>query len=150
LLNTGVLANHPLSSLHIKSPADVNSLGTIEVNAGGGVAFDCKLVNESGAIIKLLGGTLVAEVITQSAGATFEGFGGITADIVIVPSGIIKLTGPTNIVGDVEIGENGTLEISDGNTLITGHTTNNGVIRVVRGDVVFQGGYSGNGVVEKE
>ena len=149
LLNTGVLANYPLSSLHIKSPADVNSLGTIEVNAGGGVAFDCKLANEPGASIKLLGGTLAAEIITQSAGATFEGFGGITGDVVIVPNGLIKLTGPTNIVGDVEIGENGTLEISDGTLLITGHTTNNGVIRVVHGDVVFQGGYSGNGVVDK-
>lgn len=150
LLNTGVLANHPLSSLHIKSPADVNSLGTIEVNAGGGIAFDCKLVNESGATIKLLGGTFAAQSITQSAGATFEGFGGITGDVVIIPNGIIKLTGPTNIIGDVEIGENGTLEISDGSTLITGYTTNNGVIHVVNGDVVFQGGYSGKGVVEKE
>ena len=150
LLNAGVLANYPLSSLHIKPAVDVNNLGTIEVNAGGGVAFDCNLANEPGASIKLLGGTLAAQSITQSAGATFEGFGGITGDVVIVSNGIIKLTGPTNIIGDVEISENGTLEISDGNTLIIGHTTNNGVIRVVRGDVVFQGGYSGNGVVEKE
>jgi uncharacterized surface protein with fasciclin (FAS1) repeats len=49
----------------------------------------------------------------------------------------------------VEIDENGTLEISDGRTLITGYTTNNGVIHVVNGDVIFQGGYSGNGVVDK-
>jgi hypothetical protein len=149
LLNTGVLSNHPLSSLHIKSPVDVNSFGTIEVNAGGGVAFDCNLVNETNGVIKLRSGTLAAKSITQSAGATFEGFGGITGDVVIVPNGIIKLAGPTNIVGDVEIDENGTLEISDGSTLITGYTTNNGVIHVVNGDVIFQGGYSGNGVVDK-
>lgn len=150
LLNTGVLGNKPLSSLHIKPAEDVNNQGTIEVNAGGGVAFDCNVVNKPSATIQLLGGTLAAASITQSAGATFEGFGGITGDILIEPAGLIKLTGPTNIVGDVEIGENGTLEISDGNTLITGHTTNNGVIRVVHGDVVFQGGYSGNGVVNKD
>jgi len=149
LLNTGVLANHPLSSLHIKSPADVNNFGTIEVNVGGGVAFDCNLVNETNGVIELRGGTLAATSITQSAGATFEGFGGISGDILIEPTALIKLAGPTNIVGDVEIGENGTLEISDGSTLIIGSTTNNGVIHVVNGDVIFQGGYSGNGVVDK-
>jgi len=150
LLNTGVLANYPLSSLHIKPATDVNNLGNIEVNAGGGVAFDCKLVNEPDAAIKLLGGTLAAATITQSANATFEGFGGITGDIVIYPNGIIKLTGPTNIVGSVTIEHNAVLEISDGQTLITGHTTNNGDIRVVNGDIIFQGGYSGSGVVQKD
>jgi len=50
LINTGVLGNHPVASLHIKPSlhtepaADVNNQGTIEVNAGGGVAFDCNLV----------------------------------------------------------------------------------------------------------
>jgi len=149
ITNTGILANKAVSSLHIKPAVDVNNLGTIEVNAGGGVAFDCNLVNKPNGIIKLLGGTLAATSITQTANANFVGFGGITGDVVIVPNGIIKLAGPTNIVGDVEIDENGTLEISDGSTLITGYTTNNGVIHVVNGDVVFQGGYSGNGLVDK-
>ncbi len=148
-LNSGILANYALSSLYIKPAEDVNNLGTIEVNAGGGVAFDCNLVNETNGVIELRGGTLAATSITQSAGATFEGFGGISGDILIEPTGLIRLSGPTNIVGDVEIDENGTLEISDGSTLITGYTTNNGVIHVVNGDVVFQGGYSGNGVVDK-
>jgi hypothetical protein len=35
-------------------------------------------------------------------------------------------------------------------TLIVGHTTNNGEIRVVNGKVVFQGGYNGSGIVKKE
>ena len=150
LLNSGVLGNYPLSSLHIKPAKDVNNLGTIEVNAGGGVTFDCNLINEPDAAIKLLGGTLAAATITQSANATFEGFGGITGDVIIEPDGIIKLTGPTNIVGNVTIEHNAVLEISDGQTLITGHTTNNGDIRVVNGDVIFQGGYSGSGVVQKD
>jgi hypothetical protein len=148
-LNSGILANYPLSSLHIRSAEDVNNLGTIEVNAGGGVAFDCNLVNETNSVIKLRGGTLAATSITQSAGATFEGFGGITGNVMINPNGLIELIGPTNIVGDVTVEHNAVLEISNGQTLIVGHTTNDGEIRVVKGDVVFHGGYSGNGVVDK-
>ena len=45
IANTGTLANKAVSSLHIKPVVDVNNLGTIEVNAGGGVAFDCNMVN---------------------------------------------------------------------------------------------------------
>jgi len=150
LTNTGVLGNKPLSSLHIKPAKDVNNLGTIEVNAGGGVAFDCNMVNEPNAVIKLLGGTLAAQTITQSAGAIFEGFGGITGNVMINPNGLIELTGPTNIVGDVTVEHNAVLEISDGQTLIVGYTTNNGEIRVVNGNVIFQGGYSGSGIVQKE
>ncbi len=150
LINEGVLANYPMSSLHIRPAEDVNNLGTIQVNAGGGVAFDCNMVNEPNAVIKLLGGTIAAKTITQSAGAIFEGFGGITGNVMINPNGLIELTGPTNIVGDVTVEHNAVLEISNGQTLIVGHTTNNGEIRVVNGDVVFQGGYSGSGIVKKE
>ena len=149
-LNSGILTNYALSSLHIKPAEDVNNLGTIEVNAGGGVAFDCNMVNEPNAVIKLLGGTIAAKTITQSAGAIFEGFGGITGNVMINPNSLIKLTGPTNIVGDVTVEHNAVLEISDGQTLIVGHTINNGEIRVVNGNVVFQGGYSGSGIVKKE
>lgn len=152
LLNSGLLCNYPLASLQIKPSvytnpaADVNNNGTIEVNAGGGVAFDCNLVNEPNGAIELLGGTLAAQTITQSAGATFEGFGGITGNVIIEPNSvsepnsIIRLTGPTNIVGDVNIPAGATLEISDGQTLITGHTTCDGTIHLIGGTVIFQGG----------
>lgn len=153
LENAGLLRNNPTSSLHIKPAVDVNNFGIIEVNAGG-VAFDCNLVNEpnnlvSGpnGVIKLLGGTLAATTITQKAGAIFEGFGGITGDVVIDPDAKIELTGPTNIVGDVNIPAGATLEISDGQTLITGQTVNNGTIELVGGTVIFQGGYSGGGTI---
>jgi hypothetical protein len=144
LLNSGVLANYPLSSLHIKPATDVNNLGTIEVHAGGGVTFDCNLINEPDAAIKLLGGTLAAATITQSANATFEGFGGITGNIIIEPNGIIRLTGPTNIVGDVIISPQATLEINDSTTIITGHVTCNGTIHLKGGRVIPQSGLSGN------
>jgi hypothetical protein len=147
-VNSGIIGNAPLSSLSLGydgPPEDVNNRGTIEVNAGGGVTFDSNLVNESGAEIQLLGGTLAAQTITQVADANFAGFGGITGDVVIDPNGIIELTGPTNIVGDLTIDPNATLEISDGTTLITGHTTcNNGTIHMIGGRVICQGGLTNN------
>jgi len=144
LVNEGILSNYPLSSLHMKPAVDVNNQGTIEVNAGGGVAFDCNLVNEPNGIIELLGGTLAATTITQKADANFAGFGGISGDVVIDPNGLIQITGPTNVVGDVTISPNATLEVSDGLTLITGHTTCNGTIRMLGGYIIPQGGLSGS------
>jgi hypothetical protein len=153
LFNSGTMGNaalasvnvmHPGVVMNIGVPTDTNNFGTIEVNAGGGVAFDCNLVNEPNGVIKLLGGTLAATSITQSADANFAGFGGINGDVVIEPNGLIKLTGPTNVVGDVEIKNDATLQISDGLTLITGQTTCNGTIHIKGGYVIPQGGLSGN------
>lgn len=143
-IGKGVLGNEPLSSLHIKAAVDVNNNSTIEVNTGGGVAFDCNLVNEPNAVINLHGGALAATTITQRAGATFAGFGGIAGNLIIESNGEIKLTGPTNIVGDVEIRENATLEISDGTTLVTGRTTCNGTIHLKGGRIIPQAGLSGD------
>lgn len=145
--NSGIIGNTSLASLnvfHIGSPEDTNNSGTIEVNAGGGVAFDCNLKNEPNAIIKLIGGTLSATTITQAAGATFEGQGDISTDkLLIETDGFIRLNGPTNIFGDVEINPNGTLEISDGLTLVKGETTCNGTIHMKGGWLIPQGGISG-------
>lgn len=144
LTNNGILGNKPSSALHIKPVEDVNNNGTIEVNVGGGVVFDCNLVNEPNAVIKLLNGTITATTITQAAGASFVGFGGITGNLIIESDGIIKLTGPTNIVGDVTIKENAELEISDGQVIVTGHTVCNGTIHLKGGRIVPQGGLSGD------
>jgi len=140
--NTATLANKALSTLNIQTVEDMNNLGTIEVNAGGGVAFDCNLVNDTNGVIELLGGTLAATTITQSVDANFAGFGGITGDVVIDNNGIIELTSSTNIVGNVTI--EGTLEISDGVTLITGQTICNGTIHIKGGYLIPQGGLSGD------
>jgi hypothetical protein len=138
LSNTSILIASPASSLHITTQ-NINNFGTIEANAGN-VAFDCNLVNESGGIIKLLGGTLAATTITQKADANFMGFGIINGNVLIESDAIIKITGPTNIVGDVNIPAGATLKISDGQTLITGHTTCDGTIHLIGGTVIFQGG----------
>jgi hypothetical protein len=144
ITNSGVLGNMPNSSLTL-TPFDVNNFGTIEVNAGDGVTFDCNMVNEPNGVVKLLGGTLAGTMITQKAGATFEGFGNITGNVVIEPNAVIKLTGPTNIVGDLTIEEGATLDISDGTVLVTGLTTcNGGTIRTYHGTIIMQGGESGD------
>lgn len=152
LINEGVLCNLPPSSLHIKPAEDLNNLGTIQVHAGGGIGIDCNMVNEPGAEIQLLGGSLATKNIIQKDGATFEGFGGISTDpttdpngIIIDPNGIIELTGPTNIVGDVNILAGATLEISDGTTLITGDCEcNYGTIHMKGGRIIIQGVFSNN------
>ncbi len=140
LLNSGVLGNTPGALLNIKSEEEVNNTGTIEVNAGGGITFDCNLVNEPNGVIQMYGGTLAATNIIQSANATFKGQGDITGNLTIESNSLIALTGPTNIFGDVNIPVDATLEISDGQTLITGHTTCDGTIRLIGGTVIFQGG----------
>ena len=137
-----------MSSLNIRAAQDPNNLGTITANAGGGVAFDNDLTNMPGGTIQLLGGSFAANNIIQKAGATFQGFGSIAGNIIeIEDNGLIELTGPTNIIGNMVIGANATLEISDGTTLVTGHTTNNGTIHMKGGRLIPQGGLTNNGNV---
>jgi len=149
--NTGIIQSTELSPLLISpymssTPEDFNNLGTIEIQTGGGVAFECNLVNDANGVIELLGGTLAATTITQSPNGTFQGFGSIAGDIVMEPNGIIELTAPTNIVGDITISDGARLEVSDGTTIITGHTTcNNGTIHMIGGRVICQGGLTNNG-----
>lgn len=149
LTNTGTLGNMCLSTLYINPAEDVNNQGNIEIKPGGGVAFDCNLVNEPNATIQLNGGTLALNnaTVTQQAGATFEGFGTISSGsggVIIKPDAEIKFTASTNIVGNLEIDENATLEINDGVTLVTGQTTCNGTIHMKGGYIIPQGGLSGD------
>ena len=147
LSNGGTLNNTPLSSLQIDSKYDVWNKGTIYARAGGGVAFGCSLVNDTSGLIELLGGTLAAAAITQTAGAEFTGFGSIAGNIVIQASAGIELAGPTNIIGNVTIASGATLVVSAGQTMITGHTKNDGTILLAGGTVLFTGGYSGSGKI---
>lgn len=151
ITNTGTLRNNAGTSLTVMALAlpDVNNQGTIEVNADGAVAFDCNnLNNKSMGIIKLYGGTLSAGNITEENGAMFQGFGTIKGNV--VDKGLINITGPSSIVGNVTVNNGATLEIRDGQTLITGQTTNNGTIHLIGGTVIFQGGYTGSGNITHE
>jgi hypothetical protein len=90
--------------------------------------------------IELLGGTLSAGHITQTADANLTGFGSILGDIDIETGGSVSLRGATNIIGDVNIPATAELQISDGQTLITGFTSCEGTIKLNGGTVIFQGG----------
>jgi hypothetical protein len=139
--NIGTIKNSPGATIAARiSPSNHNNQGLIEINSDGAITFDSNLINEPNGIVKLLGGTLGAVKITQKPDANFTGFGGITGNVQIDPNAIIKLTGPTNVVGDVNVPADATLEISDGQTLITGHTTCKGTIHLKGGTVIFQGG----------
>lgn len=147
LVNTGSLSNFPMSSLNIRAAQDPNNLETITANTGGGVAFDNDLTNMPGGTIQLHGGTLAVNNIIQKAGATFQGFGSIASNVEIEDNGLIEITGQSNVIGNMVIGANATLEISDGTTLVTGHTTNNGTIHMKGGRLIPQGGLTNNGNV---
>jgi len=147
LTNTGTLQNNPVSQLHIQTPVEVNNLGIIQVSAGGGITFDNNLTNNSNSVIELLGGTLSTPSLIQFPDTSFVGFGAISGNVIIEENGIIKLSGPTNIFGNVEIETNATLEVSDGTTLVTGLTTNDGTIHMKGGRLIPQGGLTNNGNV---
>ncbi len=141
ITNTGLMKVNSGADMFVSfSTSDVNNRGQIEINAGGSVVCDTNLVNQPDSVTILKGGTLAATTITQKADANFTGFGGVTGNVQIEPDAIVKLTGPTNIVGDVNIAAGATLQISDGQTLITGHTTCKGTIHLKGGTVIFQGG----------
>jgi len=154
IINTGTLESNPGSSLFLEvAVSEVNNQGNIIVNSGSTVSVkleklftepnDCTLNNVPNGTIQLLGGVLSAATITQTADATFTGFGAISGNVIIETDGLISLTGPTNIVGDMQIGTGATLEINDSTTLITGQTTCNGTIHMKGGYIIPQGGLSG-------
>jgi len=155
ITNTGTLKNGPGTSLtvtfwHPPAP-DMSNQGTVEVNAGGAVAFDCNnLSNEPGATVKLCGGTLAARTVIQKAGATLEGFGTVTGNIIIDPNATVVLTGPTNIVGDVTVAKGATLEVRDGTLLVTGKVACDGTIHLRGGRMTAQHGLSGDYNVIRE
>ncbi len=139
--SSGILQSSTGSTLSIETTAgDFINEGMIQVNINGSTTIDCNFVNDPNGAVLLKGGSIEAPNFVQTADANFAGFGSITGDVVIDPNGLIELTGPMNIIGDVNIPDGAALEISDGQTLITGHTTCDGTIRLIGGTVIFQGG----------
>lgn len=149
LVNQGVLKNSPVASMNIGyfmgEPKDVNNLGTIEVNAGGGIAVETNLVNKPNAAIVLRDGTLAAPTITQSAGASLQGFGTITGHLILAPSAHVEFTGPTRLVGDLVISKGATLEISNGTLYVSGAIQNHGIIQLKNAQIIPQTNVTGEG-----
>lgn len=155
-INQGSILNYPNSDIQIAMTGAQSMVNQnlITINAGGGMFVHGDITNLStgtasnpSPTIQLKGGHLAANTIYQQSGATLSGFGSITANIDIADSGRADFTGPTNVIGDLTVGANAFLYIKDGQTLITGQTTNNGTIYVIGGTVVFQGGLTGSGNV---
>lgn len=153
--DTGEILTTPGSSLYIANafldqPETALNRGSIVINPESSVVFrksgmfdavipeDYPLTNKG--TIELLGGTLSAGHITQTADANLTGFGSILGDIDIETGGSVSLRGATNIIGDVNIPATAELQISDGQTLITGFTSCEGTIKLNGGTVIFQGG----------
>lgn len=114
------------------------------------VNFSAGLTNEglfsaapsSSLQIKLVGNLTNAAMISTAAGdVVVEGVlvNESGAEIGIL-DGLLSATAITQKAG-------ATLQIKDGQTLITGQTTNNGTIHVIGGTVIFQGGYAGTGTI---
>jgi hypothetical protein len=149
--NFGVLTASPGTTLTVVTRMpEVRNQGTIEASLNGTVVFDCNLVNEAAAVVKLNGGALAAKRITQARGATLQGFGGISGNLIIDPNAVVTLIGPTQIVGDVQVSKGGKLEARNGTTFITGQVTGGGTIYIKDGNVVPLGGFSSDCIVIRE
>ena len=150
LVNRGTLLNLPGSTMSLYTEDhDCVNRGTIMARLGGAITFVSRdteraLMNEGGGTILLKGGTISAPRLVHTAGASFSGFGGIDASLVIEEYAVVTLTGPTNIVGDVEMQNGARLSITTGDTLITDHVRCNGTIRLTGGTLTLQGGISGD------
>lgn len=156
IVNEGTMANLPGSTLNLYTKeSDFTNTGRIVVQQGGAVVFTSLpaktcLINGPNGVISLKGGTVSASRISQSAQADFSGFGGITADVAIDPSAALRLTGTTNLVGNLTIPQKGELAVNDGTVLVSGQTACDGTIRIVNGKFIPQGGFSGGGSILSE
>ncbi|MHB1214227.1 MAG: beta strand repeat-containing protein [Thiobacillus sp.] len=140
--NTGLLKNSVGSNLFIEA-ATVSNQGNIEVNSAGSVVFDAAITNAAGKNVTLLGGTLATPTLTNEAGGNVKGFGALSGNL--TNAGSVEFYGPTNIVGDVLNQSGGTILVRNNQTLITGHTVNDGTIQTLQGTVIFEGGLTNNG-----
>lgn len=156
LANEGTMVNLPGSTLNLYTKgSDLTNTGRIVVQQGGSVVFTSLpaktcLINGANGVISLKGGTISASRISQSAQADLSGFGGITADVAIDPSAALRLTGTTNLVGNLTIPQKGELTVNDGTVLVSGQTACDGTIRIVNGKFIPQGGFSGGGSILSE
>ncbi|MFA5291706.1 MAG: hypothetical protein WC496_01580 [Phycisphaerae bacterium] len=154
MVNKGNMINLTGSTLNIfVNNNDFLNQGNINVRIGGAVSYTSSpgtvhsFINDSNGTVSLRGGTIGAPKIVQKAGAAFSGFGGIFGNLELDPDAAVQITGPTNIVGNVTVPAGAVLEISDGQTLVTGYTTNNGTIHMKGGRLIPQGGLTNNGQI---
>lgn len=140
LNNQGLLSNAAGSNLFVNAASFANN-GNIEANAGGSVVIDQIVNNTAGHQVSLKGGTLEVAKLVNQTGATLSGFGNLSGSV--QNNGNIDFYGPTNLIGNLY--NDATLLVRNNQTLITGHTVNNGTIQTLKGTVIFEGGLTNNG-----
>ena len=151
LLNdtNGVLGNEVGSNLFV-DPLYLTNRGSIQVAQAGSVVFTAPLTvaNPGTAVagVTLAGGALSAPSITNPAGATITGFGGITTSN-LSNSGTIFINGPSQFVCALNNQSGGKVVVANSQLLITGAAANAGTMTAqTGGSFVFAGGLSGNPV----
>jgi hypothetical protein len=142
--NSGLVRNSVGSNLFVNA-ATVAHTGSIEVNAAGSVVFSGAVTNSAGRDITLNGGALGTGGLTNASGAVIAGFGSLTGNL--VNAGSVDFFGTTSLVGDLDVQATGHFLVRNDQTLITGHTTNNGTIETLNGQLIFEGGLTNNGAL---
>lgn len=144
LTNTGLLRNTVGSNLFVGATT-VSHAGSIEVNAAGSVVFSVPVTNGAGQSVTLKGGALGMSTLTNAAGGTVSGFGTLSGDM--VNAGFVDLFGTSSLVGNLDNQAGGHFLVRNDQTLITGHTVNDGTIETLNGSVIFEGGLTNNGAL---
>jgi hypothetical protein len=144
-VNTGTLSNLVGSNLFIQS-TNLTHTGSLTINGAGSVVFDAPITNAPGKTVSLLGGVLGTPTLTNSG--TVSGFGQITADFTNAASGNVYLSGPSQIVGNLD--NRGNFNASNIQTLVTGAGVNYGTIKTTKATIIFQGGLTNFGVYNSD
>lgn len=142
--NTGLVKNSVGSNLFINA-ASVTHTGSIEVNAAGSVVFSGNVTNTTGENVTMNGGALSTGGLSNDSGAAIAGFGSLTGDL--TNAGSVDFFGQTSLVGDLGNQSTGHFLARNDQTLITGHTTNDGTIETLNGEIIFEGGLTNNGAL---
>src|SRR5439155_21903957 len=113
--STGLLQNLVGSNLFIDSSI-VNNLGSVTVNAGGSVAFNnAALDMPAGETCALRGGVLGTVQLTVNSGATLNGYGQLTGNLVN-SSAAVDFYGPMIVEGNLINNSGGTILVRSAQT----------------------------------
>jgi hypothetical protein len=135
--NTGALVAAPGSNLFINAASFANA-GNLIVNSAGSIVALQPVEIAPGKSVNVLGGTVSAPLVTNSAGGTVRGFGVLSASL--VNRGSADFFGQTTIVGNASNELTGQLLIRNAQTLVLGSVTNHGTVTIASaGDLSIDG-----------
>ena len=123
------------------SAASVVQLGRIEAGTSASMLFGQPLVNQAGGEIRLLGGALGTETLTNAPGAEIYGFG--TIEATLNNGGDATFIADSQVVGDLV--NDGTITIESGLLTITGVLTGDGMLAGYSSPLPKQYGFDTSG-----